>query len=612
MALTTNNKNHFGLGLNLPASKGSIYGFAFLSLLLALVIIYSNSFNGGWHFDDHNNIFGNKNIELSTLSWQEISKTFYGRHLDHSRISRPFSFLTFGLNYLVGGYGVFGYHLVNFFIHYLSGVFLFLFLFNTLQLPLLKERYSNHAYSIALLAVFLWATHPIQISAVTYIVQRMASLAGLFSIMTMYFYLKARTASAQNKRLVFFPLGGLTALLAFASKENAAMLPVILWLYDLFLIQGVNTASVKKNLKIAVLPLAIMVLLGILYGQGGSLLSGFEIRPFTLTERLLTEPRVLLKYLSLLLYPLESRLSMFHDIAVSTNLFSPWTTLPSIVIVFGCMVLGLLLSRRSPLLAYCVVFYFLNHLIEGSIIPLELIYEHRNYLPSMLFFVLPALLIINVLDYFSYKRSIQYFMALIFSLVMAVQAHTSYARNRVFSNDFIFWLDITAKAPGLSRPHNNLGTYYWNRGYDEKSSEQFILAILLNNSVSIREPAIYHENLAYYYLKKKEYDLARQFLLESSRINVRPTVRTLYGLSLALYETESYAKARFFVEQAIEVAPDKAELHVQLGHILLKERDWQGAAEAAHQALRLNPDNSQALFILGESNQQMNNYNEPP
>jgi hypothetical protein len=567
MAFPVGKKYNFDLGLKVEVSRPGNYLFAFVCLIVILGAIYSNSFSVGWLFDDNRNVIFNKNIEMASLNWDNVTRTFYGRDATQTHISRPLSYLTFGLNYLVAGHGVFGYHLVNFIIHYLTGVFLFLFLYNTLRLPVLQDRYSDSAFGIALLAVFFWATHPIQVSAVTYIVQRMAILAALFSIMAMYFYLKARVATGRKSRLTFFTFCGLCVILAFASKENGAMLPVSLWLFDLFLLQGVTPASVKKSLKRIALLLVVLGVLAILYGQIGSLLGGYENRPFTLGERLLTQPRVLLMYVSLLVYPLKSRLTMFHDVEISTGLFTPWSTLPAIIVVTGIFIIGLMLGRRRPLIGYCILFFFINHLIEGSIIPLELIYEHRNYLPSLLFFVLPALLMVTVMNYFSYRKSIQCLMAFVFAFLLAAQSHTTFARNRLFSNEYLFWLDTIDKAPLLSRPRNNLGVYLWNRGYDLLSYEQFSLAIWLNKGETLKMPAIYHENIAFYFLKREKYELALKHLLESSRIQVTPTVRTLYGLALALHAMGNHDKARFFVEQAIAAAPDRDELHEHLSLI---------------------------------------------
>ena len=125
------------------------------------------------------------------------------RYCRHVRWQRPVSYFTFAMNYYFDGLDVFGYHVVNFFIHYIASVFLFLFIYNTLKLPVLEGRYERHAYSIALLATLFWAINPVQVMAVTYIVQRMASMAAMFYIMAMYFYLKGRMG-IRHGRASFF------------------------------------------------------------------------------------------------------------------------------------------------------------------------------------------------------------------------------------------------------------------------------------------------------------------------------------------------------------------------------------------------------------------------
>ena len=180
----------------------------------------------------------------------------------------------------------------------------------------------------------------------------------------------------------------LSALLSFGSKENAAMLPVSLFLYDLFLIQGVTRETLKKNIIIFIIPLLLLITLGSVYlNYSRMIFVNYSQWTFTLQERLLTEPRVILYYISLLLYPVSSRLTIDHDIDISRSLFDPFSTLIAILVIISLIGYALYTSGKRPLIAYCIIFFFLNHLIEGSFIVLDLIFEHRNYLPSMLLFV---------------------------------------------------------------------------------------------------------------------------------------------------------------------------------------------------------------------------------
>ena len=455
-------ENGFILPANINFPESKKYFFTFVALLAALFIIYSNSFHGDWHFDDFGNIVNNPHIQIKSFSWLEIKQYVYD--INQNRLWRPLPVLSFALNYKLGGMDVFGFHVVNFIIHYLTCVFLFLFIYNTLRLPRLKDQYENIAYPVALLATFFWALNPVWVTCVTYIVQRYTSMAGLFYIMSMYFYLKGRTSANVSKRssssILFFILCITSGLAAMLSKENAAMLPVSILLFDLFLIQGVTNENIKKCIKFSVLPFLLILIIGFIYTSGFSnffgfhgLSAGYKQRGFTMMQRLLTEPRVILFYLSLLFYPIGSRLTFLYDFEVSRSLLQPWTTIPSILSILLIIGFAFYIARKRPLISFCIIFFFLNHIIEGSIFNLELIYDYRNYLPSMLLFVPFAEFIIYVVDYFSYKKLIQIIVALGIAIILFGLGDITYGRNKIFSDDFLLWFDNIDKSPGLSRPH---------------------------------------------------------------------------------------------------------------------------------------------------------------
>ena len=220
-------ENGFTLPWRLPISLDREAAFAFVALLVTLLLVYSNSFQGEWHFDDFHTIVDNPNNRLQVLSWGELKKSFYGPTYgtDSQHITRPLAYASFALNYHLGGADVRGYHIVNFLIHFTAAFFLFLLVRLTLSLPPMRERYGPVAYPVALLSAFLWATSPLHVHAVTIIVQRMASLAGLAYVASLYFYARARTAGQGWRRLVFYALCGTSALAAFATKENTVVLP---------------------------------------------------------------------------------------------------------------------------------------------------------------------------------------------------------------------------------------------------------------------------------------------------------------------------------------------------------------------------------------------------
>jgi tetratricopeptide (TPR) repeat protein len=577
-------------------ADGKKYAFTFIALFLLLLIIYANSFHCGWHFDDSQNIVDNVSIHLKKLSWQNIGKILCAGE----KLPRPFSYLSFALNYYFGGLDVFGYHLVNLAVHYISAVFLFLFIYNTLKLPILRKPYGKYAYSVALMSTFLWAVNPVQVLAVSYIVQRMASMAGMFYIMSMYFYLKGRTSDSLKGGMFFFILCCVSAALAFGTKENAAMLPVVLFLFDLFLIQGVSREAIKKNAKVVIIPFLILLGLGVFYTDFSSLLDGYDNRPFTLVERLLTEPRVILLYISLLLYPVDYRLMLIHDIQISHTLFTPWATLPAILLILLIAGYALYICRRRPLISFGIFFFFLNHLIEGSVIPLELIYEHRNYIPSMLFFVPVAVLTLNLFDYLSYRKSVQLAVAFGITFLFVVQGHGVYLRNETLRSDFTLWSDNVNKAPNLSRAHVNLGKAYIVRGFRSEAFQELNKALKLNKHSNLSNAAISEHNLGQFYLAEGKDALALASYRKSLAI-CPEFAAPMFGIARIELKKGNAKTAYTFIIRALRSNPAIAELHEFSGLILLKLGRFEESLAESQKTLELNPEKTIPLIIMAEA-----------
>ncbi|MCF8026616.1 MAG: tetratricopeptide repeat protein [Desulfobacteraceae bacterium] len=602
-------KTGFDLGIRWQFPDAKRYAFVFFALFIALLVIYGNSFNNAFQFDDTPNILENPNVQPDSLSWDELKKSFYGINQGHGKIKRPLSYLTLAVNYYFSGENVFSYHAVNFAIHLVASVFLFLLVYNTLQLPLLKPRYAKSAYAIALLAVFFWATHPIQLTAVTYIVQRMAALAGMFYVMAMYFYLKARTTPRRQRQIIFFSLCGITVLLGFASKENAAMLPIVLFLFDLFLIQGVSRENLKKAAWFAAVPGLIFALVAIFYVDFSTLLSGYENRPFTLFQRLMTEPRVLMMYVSLLVYPVSSRLMLIHDIPLSQSLLDPWTTAASIVLILAAAGTALYYSKKWPLLAFCVIFFFINYVIESSIIPLELVYEHRNYIPSMFFFVAVAIVMVSVLDYFSYRTSIQLIMAFGFCFLLAAQAHTIYERNKIWQHEILLWSDNASKAPDLSRVHTNLGKAYSDAGFSDEAVKHFRKALSVNRVMREKGLAVLMHNagLASHY--EGDDEAALRYLKKA--LNINPgREETLALLCQCYLEMGMLEKAYVEIVGRIKNLSEVRSVKLLKTYALVMYHSGRTnkAIELAGMALKSTPGNSDALAIMAQSFESLGKF----
>jgi hypothetical protein len=482
--------------------------FVFITLFIIILSTYSNTFNASWHFDDEPNITDNSNLHLKELSWQNIKGTFFANAFEPGKLYRPAACLSFALNYYSGKDNVFGYHIVNISIHFLAAFFLFLLIYHTLHLPLLKARYGPNSYFIALLATTLWTINPIQTQAITYIVQRMAGMAGMFYIMSMFFYLKVRATETGGKKLLLLILCFFSFTMALGSKENAVILPLSLFLYEILLLQEITGQNLRRNLRLFFIVTGAILILGFtyIYIQGGNILSfleGYENRPFTLVQRLLTEPRIIIFYISLLLYPVSTRLNLAHSIEISSSLFHPLSTLFSIIAIFVAISFAIHIAKKRPLISFCILFFFLNHAIESTILPLELIFEHRNYIPSMLLFVPIAIGLINAISYFSYKRSMQVIITLSIILVIIGLGHSTFMRNFTWRNEESLWIDCTDKYPDLHRPQHNLAKYYDDINNDKKAIAEYEKALGLKLINIKDEKAITNYNLGVIYLLRK-------------------------------------------------------------------------------------------------------------
>jgi tetratricopeptide (TPR) repeat protein len=583
------------------------HAFAFISLFVLILLIYGNSFQGVWQFDDYDNIINNPQIHLKSLSWLEIKTAFFASPSDI--LSRSLTKLSFALNYYVGGLNVFGYHLVNIVIHLTASIFLYLLVHLTLNLPLLREKYSKSSYSIALLAAFLWASSPVNVNAVTYIVQRMTSMAGMAYIMSLFYYVKGRTSSDPFRRIAFSLLGVIAGGMAIGAKQNAIMLPIAIFLYDLFLIQGVTGESIRKNRPIIFLIL-VTAIAGLVYVIFFTSMLDYQYWTFSMKERLLTAPRILLFYISLLIWPLGPRLTMDHDIQISKSLLDPWTTLPAIMIIVLAICYALWIARRKPLLSFCILFFFLNHLIEGTIIPIDLIYEHRNYVPAMFLFVPVAIMVITVLDYFAYKKSMQLLMFFFMIFVLVVQGHTVFMRNDIFKSQEVFWRDNIRKCPDLSRPHGSLGYIYAMQGDYRRAIMETTVALQSSRYHNIKARILDHVNLAnIYFLSGMNDEMALFHYNEALRIDPKIAARWVYdgGLSLIMMDRD-LKLAHEYGYRGIVNAPQNQVSHNNFALILLKEGDLDGAIKEAGRAIELQSNYSIPLATLGEAYRRKRDY----
>jgi len=562
---------------------------AFLFFLLFIFVIYSNMFDASWHLDDQPNIINNTYLHIDSFHLETLVNTLFTDPHNPEILSekpyRPVACLTFAINWFFGQDQVFGYHIVNIFIHSLTAFFLFLFTLKLFNTPNLKN-YQSSSFFLALLSSILWAANPIQTQAVNYIVQRMTLLAAFFYILGMYSYINARLCKGVTRQCVWFGLCPFFYLLAFFSKQNAVMMPISLLLVEIIFFQDLSNRKVLKNLWIMVVAVSMVVLLAgaiAIIKTDLLMIDLYQTRTFTLSERLLTQPRVLLFYLSQIFYPAPARLSIAHDISVSTSLLIPWTTLPSILIVFFMIGFSLFQIKRQPILSFSLLFFFLNHIIESSIIPLELIFEHRNYLPSFFLFLPISLFSYHAITFIRQKNRIIAIgiLVLILSYIVFFMTGT-HLRNRVWKDDIALWTDALSKAPNDARPYNILGIKLaWGDASDHPN--RFDMALqLFEQSLEKNMPSTYlkadvYGNMALVYFHNKQnpekaFEYFKKALeMDSSSLKIRR------DMAEALVIRRDFDNALHQVNILLSKNERNGRYHNLKGHILL----WQGKYDAA-------------------------------
>lgn len=576
------------------------HGFHAILMLALLFAIYSNSFDDSWHFDDYLNIVNNGAVHIRSLTWVELEKAMHGIS-DSGRWSRPVSYATFALNYYFHGLDVSGYHAVNLIIHCLTAFFLYLFILSTLRLPIFQGRYEHRAESIALLSTVLWAVNPVQTSAVTYIVQRMAGLAALFYILSMYLFLKGRVANRAGFQWVCYLLSFLAGVLSIGSKENAATLPVSLWLFDLILIRGMGPEAVKKSLKYGVAALLVILGTGFLFfADIPSLIGDFSIRPFTAWERLITEPRIMLFYVSLLLYPVTQRLTLVHDFEVSKSLIDPWTTGAAILVIAAVLILAVMKARKWPLLSYCVIFFFLNHAIEGSFLSLELVFEHRNYLPSMLLFVPMSLLFLEMLGRVISRKALFLLLTLAMSLFIMLMGMTVYIQNDIWRTEISLWRDNAEKAPRVHHVQQNLATAYFVAGRLPEAFAAMNEALKSYASADVTKKARTQGLLGEYHFVNGDDGRALFHYREGLRLDTKLHLNHQRIAEILLKREGPLDDAAESVGKAIALKGNVAAYRLTHARMLMKQGLRDRAKEEVKKALFLDPDSAAAFERMSE------------
>lgn len=359
--------------------------------LAAAVLAYRPGLSGGFALDDYTNVVDNPALTVPDLSWQSLSHAMFS--FQAGPTMRPLSMLSFALNRHAAGNDAAAYKITNLAIHVVNSLLVFVFLLRLLSIY--KQRFATHLPDdrldwLALLCGGLWLLHPLNVTPVLYVVQRETALSATFMLLGLNVYALARQRNMDGRRGAWslwtvFPA---LTVLAVLSKESGALLPVYALVIECFLFRfqrsqgGWSLPTMAFFGLFLVLPGCAGLAWMLLAHHGGYL--DYSGRDFDLRERLLSETRVVWLYIRWTIWPNPRDLGLYHDdIAISRGLLHPATTLFALLGILGLAATCVGLRKKMPLVALGVAWFLGGQLMESSIFPLELAFEHRCYLPDL-------------------------------------------------------------------------------------------------------------------------------------------------------------------------------------------------------------------------------------
>lgn len=430
--------------------------------LIACIAAYWPGLHGGYIFDDYPNIVENKNLQIKHIDGPNLIRAALAS--PSSELKRPLASLSFAANFFMTGLDPFWMKLTNLLIHLANGVLVFALthaLIRAAQSTDAKLR-SADARWIAVWVAAAWLVLPINLTAVLYVVQRMESLANLFVLLSLLGYVHARQRMQESGRGFIFATCWLVlgSGIGLMSKETAVMTPLYAVLIEWVLL-GARGANNRRDNRIIVLFLIVLVvpLVAGLAWRLPRLLSPetWATRNFDLPQRLMTEARVVIDYIVWTLLPTPQALAFYHDdYSVSTGWLRPWSTLASTLVLAALAISAIAFRKRSPLLALGLALFLGAQLLTGTILPLELVYEHRNYFASfgLLLSIVPALAVnaaqlpASRVRYFVLGALLSLWSAITFSTAMAWGSPLTLAQT------------LAQRAPESPRAQYGLGYMY--------------------------------------------------------------------------------------------------------------------------------------------------------
>ncbi|AXQ20978.1 tetratricopeptide repeat protein [Acinetobacter wuhouensis] len=495
------------------------FPFIYFNLIIISVIcVYIYGLNGNFLFDDYPNLepLANSN---AVDNWDKAKNFIISGFAGPT--GRPISLASFLLDANTWPTDPYPFKYTNLMIHLLNGVLLS---WATLLLLRNYNYKEQQAIWIALIASSIWLLHPSFVSTTLYVVQRMAQLATLFTLIGIVGYLKARLLLVDKPLQAYFYMAvsiGLCTILATYSKENGALLPLLI-----LVIEFCNPDKQNRPIwqwRALCLWLPSCAVLYLIFREINFADNIWPNRNFNQVERLYSEARIVTEYLFNLFIPqIEGRGLYQDDFIVSKSLFQPITTVYSIIFLSGLALSAFVLKPKYPLFSLAVLFFFTAHLMESTVLGLELYFEHRNYLAA-LFLFLP---IASALHWLKSKIESK-LVYLIVLIILSILSFFTYERAKLWGNTEQLLLYWAKNSPNSPRAQSEIANYYTKQGDILKSNQHLEQSLAkMPNSALLTMQLL---------LQKVSYSFAtdHDFEMTASRLGQQPfDAQAIQGLRL--------------------------------------------------------------------------------
>ncbi|MDP3919342.1 MAG: tetratricopeptide repeat protein [Candidatus Omnitrophota bacterium] len=537
------------------------------------VIIYANTFQSSFHLDDFRRITRNTAVHDfsdSSAIWEAHKQRF-------------FTYWTFALNHHFHGDDVLGYHLANTGIHIAAALAVFFLVCLLYRTPAMKERFSeDEGKLLALFSALIFLCHPLQTQAVTYVIQRLASLSGLCYLIVVLFYLRGRLTGEWWNFAVALAAG----ILAVFSKESTYTLPFAIILCEVFFFKGGSYSKRTALAALLFIPVIVVYFAAFhdRFASGGIAAATSLGEALPRGQYLLTQINVLRTYIRLLFVPLGQ--SVDYDYPSTTSLANV-PTLFSLAFLLGWAAAAVIVYRKHRILSFGIAWFFLALSVESSVIPIEdIIFEHRLYLPLFGF----ALAIPYGAGLILKRRQD---LVVLLSIIVALLALLTFARNRVWKDEISLWKDTTQKSPGNARAFMNLGNAYMQRKMFDKAIPVTARAVELDpDDIYAR----INHGMAYEMMGRLDEALA---VYQGARAVDRDTGIPDMNIAMVHYSRKEYDKAMASIEGAIKINPDNYRFYVNSAVIYRDVGDHERSVRDLEKVLALNPRFGGIHYRLG-------------